>query len=139
MENKITTAQLICINTIISKSNIDKETKKVIVSGFTNGRSASSADLTQDEAAALIGHLKKPESAGPDKSKMIGKIFYYAHEMGWTKKNSKGKIVADGKRVDDFILQRGHIKKKLNEYTYKELTTLVTQFANVHKSFLSKL
>lgn len=138
MSSQITPAQLRKINTIISKRNVNKETKEAMILGFTGGRSGSSKDLYIDEAIAMIRHLETTDQNHVQAQKMRGKILYYAHEMGWhVFKN--GKWVADVKRVDEWCLKYGYIKRKLDAYTYKELPKLVTQFEAVYKHYINNL
>jgi hypothetical protein len=135
----ITKQQLVCINTIISKRNIAKEDKEVMVLGFTANRASSSKDLTFDEATAMIKHLKENDPHKDSIEKMKGKMMYYAREMGWTKTNAKNKQVCDVKRIDDWCLKFGSIKRKLDSYTFDELTKVLTQFQFVYKDYLKRI
>lgn len=138
--NKLTPAQLKCISTICQTKKISKDVKANIVSGFTNGRTETSTELTPAEATEVIRHLKEAYGDGDTKSMaaMIGKLFYYCHEMNWTKLNPKGKIVADGKKLDEWMVEYSYLKKKMNAYTYQQLPKLVSQFSEVYKSHLKK-
>ena len=134
----ITPAQLKRINTIISKRGIDKDTKAMMVEGFTAGRSTSSKDLYFAEADAFLKHLQHNDPNRDAAEKMRRKMLYYAHEMGWhTYKN--GKFVADVQRVDKWCLQFGYVKRKLDNYSYEELPKLVSQFAAVYRDYLNKI
>jgi hypothetical protein len=106
----ITPQQLKAISTLVSKQNIGKEDKAVIVQGFTGGRATSTKDLTIDEAKAMLQHLKANDPDEKKAEKMRKKIIAIAHEMGWRKfVNSIAK--ADMKRIDDFCKTRGYKKK----------------------------
>jgi hypothetical protein len=135
----ITKQQLVCINTIISKRNIGKEAKEVMVQGFSGGRASSSKDLTFAEAAAMIKHLKQNDPHKASVEKMKGKILYYAREMGWTKTNANGKQVCDVKAIDNWCLKFGCVKRKLDSYTFDELTKVLTQFQFVYKDYLKRI
>ncbi len=135
----ITKPQIGAIATMCSYANIGKEAKAIMVEGFSGGRCSSSTGLYYDEATALLKHLAAMQPADNASDKMIGKIMYYAHEMRWTKINASGKVVADGKRIDEWMLAHSYLKKKMSRYTYKELPKLVSQFAQVYKSFLNKI
>lgn len=130
---KINKAQLIALNTLVSKLKISKQHKADMVEGFSGGRETSSAELFVPEAAAMISHLKSldPEEAAADK--MRKKIISLAHEMNW---RIPGTTRADMKRIDRWCRTFGYKKKSLDNYTYRELPTLVTQFEAVHKSYL---
>lgn len=139
LERTLSTEQLRCINTIISKRNIAKEDKEVMVQGFTGNRATSSKELTFDEAAALIKHLRDNDPHKASIEKMKGKMMYYAREMGWNKINAKGKQVCDVKAIDNWCLKFGKVKRKLDSYTFDELPTILTQFQFVYKDYLKRI
>lgn len=130
MKNQISKAKLACIHALINKLHL-KGRKEEMVMGFTTGRSGSSKDLTNDEANAMIRHLKSldPEEVGAEK--MRRKIISMAHEMGW---RIPGTTKADMKHIDAWCLKYG--KKKLNQYRYKELVKIVTMFKEMYNDFL---
>lgn len=132
----ITPAQLRKINTMVSKGSINKETKEAMVLGFSRGRCSSSKDLYFSEASQFIKHLAAGDPNRQAADKMRGKILYYAHEMGWHKFKS-GRHIADVKRVDEWCLKYGYIKRKLDSYSYQELPRLVSQFEAVYKNYIS--
>jgi len=135
---QLTPAQLKCINTIVSKQNINKEIKQLIIGGFTAGRSTSSKDLCYEEAVAVIKHLKQNDPNREGADKMRKKILYYAHEMGWQQLKN-GKLVADLRRIDLWCLQFGYLKRKLDNYSYQELPKLVSQFESMYKHYIKSL
>lgn len=138
----ITANQLRKFQTIVSKQKIDEETTRTMIGGFSGGRTLSSRGLFVNEAAAIIQHIEQLSMNNEQLTaiaKMKGKIFYYAHEMHWTKLNAQKKRVADGARIDEWMLKYSYLKKKLDNYTYTELPKLVTQFENVYKHFLKAL
>ena len=131
----ITPGQLKCISTIFSTLKTDKELKADIIMGFTGGRSGSTKDLLKHEAAELIKHLKTTDPNAAAIDRMKKKILYYAHEMNWYTPDRK----VDVKRVDEWCLKFGQVKRKLDNYTYQELPNLVSQFAGVYKHYLKTL
>ena len=131
--------KLKAINTLISRYGIDKETKAMMVEGISLGRCSSSKELTDEEGVLLLQHLKDNDPHRKAIEKMKGKMFYYCHEMGWTKTNSTGRKVVDMQRLDDWCKSRSYLKKKLDWYNYKELPKLVTQFEQVYSSFIETL
>ncbi len=133
--NTINTAQLKCLNTLVSQLKIGKEDKKVMVLGFSGGRSESSKDLMSNEAADMIKHLKILDPLEKSADKMRKKIIAMAHEIGWSIAATKK---ADMKRIDDWCKKYGFKKKNLNNYTYMELPTLVAQFEKVYSDYLNK-
>ena len=138
MENHITPKQLQCISILFSKVSIAGESKQIIISGFSNGRCTSSKELLKDEAADLISHLKSLDPDEKKAEKMRRKIIRMAHEMHW-QYEYRGKNKADMKRIDGWCKTFGYLKKGLDNYTYKELPKLVSQFQVMHKQFLSKI
>lgn len=137
--NSATTSQLSAIGAMCTKANISKEAKQVMVAGFSSSGAISSKDLTIEEARQMIQHLVTLQPQDARLAKMRNKIFYYAHMMNWTKVNKAGKTVADGKRVDEWMLHYSYLKKKLSAYSYEELSKLVSQFEAVYKSHLNKI
>lgn len=138
----LTPKQLMAFNALIHKLRLVQH-KATIVQGATNGRATSSKDLYYHEATDLIVQLNlqqvKADINTEKINKMRGKIMYYAHQMNWTKKNSADKTVADGKRIDEWMVKFSYLKKKLNAYKYAELPKLVSQFAEVYKAFLKNI
>lgn len=131
--------KLKAINTLVSKYGIDKETKAMMVEGFSLGRCSSTKDLYDEEATLMLQHLQANDPNKAAIEKMKGKIFYYCHEMGWTVLKTSGKRVVDMKRLDEWCVSRSYLKKKLDWYKYKELPKLVTQFQAVYTSFIESL
>lgn len=133
---KITPAQLTCINIMLNKLKIDKDIKEAMVLGFSNNRSTSSRDLYLLEAKAMIRHLKELDPEEKAAEVMRRKIISRAHEMGWKKPDG----AIDMKRLDDWCIKYSYLKKKINQYQYKELPMLVTIFEEkVYKQFLNAL
>jgi hypothetical protein len=127
---------------IINKCGLSAE-KDTIVLSISNGRTTSMRQLTHQESIFLIKWLKNEQERrgkihSRDISAMRGKILYYCHQMGWTKKNATGKTIADVQRFDEWALHYSYLKKKLNQYTYDEMPKLVSQFEQVYKHFLNK-
>lgn len=130
----INPGQLKALNTLVSKLNISKDDKAIIVEGFSAGRCTSSKDLYANEAVAMIRHLK---SLDPDEAKadrMRKKIISLAHEMNWRKDGR-----ADMRRIDNWCRTNSYLKKSLDRYIYTELPKLVSQFEMVYKSFLKSI
>ncbi len=138
--NKLNRQQLITLNTLVSKLNIDKESKAIMVSGFSGQRCSSSKDLFTREAAAMISHLNALAGNNPVKdeqaNKMRRKIIAYAHEMHW---HIAGTQRINMDHLNNWCKQYGMYKKELNKHSLAELPNLLTQFEFVHKDFLSKL
>ncbi len=151
--NPITSNQIIIIQTIINKDNNLKAAKEDIIKEASSGRTSSVKELLFAEADSLIKGLKKDSSFKKelDKSdpchKMRGKILSHAHELGWHKKDAKGVVIRDKAtqkpkidfdRVNNWCIQYGFGKKRLDKYTYEELPKLVWQFQQYYKKYLNE-
>lgn len=125
-----TAKQNIIFHSLIGKLKIDKETKAGLVFQFTGERTSSSAEMMFTEMQNLIHALQTPAAGGDAADRMRKKIIALAkHEMSWTMED-----------IDKFCKERGHVRHdKLNDYTLKELPSLVVQFERVHKSFIKSL
>jgi hypothetical protein len=133
-----TAKQISCIGALCSRLNISTENKVIMVQGFSAGRCTSSKELKTYEALKLIQHLMDMLPAQKDKSKMMRYIYSMCHEVGWTKTNTQGQKVADGKRFDEWATKNSYLKKSLDKYSYEELPKLVSQFQQVYKHLISK-
>jgi hypothetical protein len=112
--------------------------KAALVFSFTNGRSESSRDMTEQEAKELVYYLENITTADDPANRMRKKIISMAREMGWELRTTTGKV-ADMQRIRNWVLKYGSLKKPLNDYTINELPRLVTQFEQVYKDFLNRL
>lgn len=140
----ITKAQIIAINTAISKKGL-KDEKKKMISDVSNGRVESTSDLFFDEAHSLLMFLNADTDNKQEKiDKQVRKIFAIAYDLKWiTEKpvvNGSGKIE---KKKDYSVLYKwvndyGYLKKELREYDEKELPALITQLQKVAGYYLSK-
>lgn len=136
-----TISQIAAIHTLLSKQGL-KDDKANIVQSFTAGRTTSTKEMSMDEAAALIGHLKSMDPQDKGSDRMRNKILSMAHEMGWTLPVAgdplpvKPKVDMD--HVNAWCKSHGYLKKKLDDYTYTELPKLVSQFEEVYRSFITK-
>lgn len=125
------------IRAIMAHQGIDEESKAAMCLSVSNGDTASLRELTDAQAITIIRQLNGQPDTPPPPGKaqaMRRKIIALCHEMGW--KNTDGTI--NMTRVNAYCTQRGYLKKPLNDYTTRELPKLVTQFENLHKSFISK-
>ena len=116
---------------------INADDKEVMVAGFSGGRECSSKFLTSDEANAMIRHLQQLLGNKDDKANnMRRKMISYAHQLHW---HLPGTQKPDMPRLNAWCKQYGYLHKPLNEYTYKELPKLVSQFKAVFADILNKL
>lgn len=126
------------IYTLLGKNNLRDE-KENIVSAFTAGRTNSVRKMKESEAAALIGHLVSLDPTDNSSTKMRNKIISMGYEMRWTKPSSSGVNSIDMDHINNWCISKGYLHKKLDDYTYKELPKLVSQFEEVYKSYLNSI
>lgn len=132
----ITPPQLTAIHTLFSKNGVkEKEDKQSVIKEFTNNRTASSREMTKEEAESLISHLLGEKKVDPKCDKLRKKILSVAHEMSWKKYNGK----VDMDRINNWCKLYGMYHKNLDLHTYEELVNLVTQFDKVYKDFIKKV
>jgi hypothetical protein len=138
--NRIEKYQIKIIQTIISQKGL-REEKEQIIRDATAGRSCHVSDLFYHEAVSLISFLNG-QKEGPDRRQaMFNHIIAMANEMGWIRIHSvvTGSGIVQKKNYDDlhsWVMKFGYLKKPMNDYTYMELPTLVTQYKNVYTDWL---
>lgn len=123
------------IGALLKKLNIQDQRAELIYV-YTGGRSRSGSGLQSGEAADLIKYLKTLDPDEKMAERMRRKIIAYAHEMKWYKPGSEK---VDMERLDNWCMKFSYLKKKLNQYLYRELPALITQFESVYASFLKSI
>jgi hypothetical protein len=134
----INAAQIKKIYTLLGINKL-RDQKESIVSGFTGGKTTSVSAMTFQQATALISHLVSLDPEESSSTKMRNNIISKAYDMHWTKLNGQGERVIDMDHLNNWCISHGYLKKKLDEYTHKELPTLVSQFKAVYKSYLNSI
>lgn len=153
----ISPAQVKAVNVILRVRGL-MEDKEVIISSFTDGRTAHISEMKMHEARQLLIAYNKPEKSN---HLMLRKIIAMAHELGWIKQqtvvtnlskelkpqtvepmsvtNSKIETKKDYSALYGWVLKYGYLKKDLRKYSYNELPKLVSQLEfGPYKSYLSK-
>jgi hypothetical protein len=139
--NLITKQKLSAFHALLSKHGL-MDHKPAIVQDLSNGRATSSKDLYMEEIEPWLQQMNLSKAPQKDKrQRMVNSIIAMATEIGMVKWETR--IFRDGfhrKRnytdMHAWIEKYGYLKKHINDYTYEELPTLVTQFKNM---YLSKL
>jgi len=142
----ITPKQIKIIHTLLQKHGQMDNKKDIIKNASATGKE-STKELTQAEAAALIGYLQtsntKPETPNQDGQQMINYIIAASHEMKWI--TLKNKVEPGGRivKVNDYSkmhqeLEKLCYKKPLKKYTVPELTKLVTVIKKINLAYLQK-
>lgn len=132
------------LHTLLTATGLMVEKKNLVLS-FSKGRSESSKDLTDTEAAELVSWLRTKQTIFINKNndasnRMRRKIISMAHEMHWHILDPfpKGRrLVVDMARLNNWCKKFGYLHKNLNSYTSEELPILVTQFERAYKDYLN--
>jgi hypothetical protein len=127
---KRTVEQNKLLHTLLGQLRYDAEEKAELVRTYTNGRSASSSELTSTEAKLLIGYLR--QQADGSIRKMRSKIINIGKNIGLT--TQTGDI--DWVRLNVFLTKK--FQKKLHELTRAELPKAVTAMKAWRDSKLKK-
>lgn len=128
------------LHTLLGQTGLTAE-KTALVREFTSSRTERSSEMSVDEAARLIKHLEECQGQVPatirqadaaSANQQRRRILAVAHQLRWERKDGS----VDLKRVDAFCVERGYLKKPLNDYTQDELPKLINQFDVVLRKFL---
>jgi len=122
--------------------------KEDLVMDASSGRTSSVRDLIKLEMDGLIKHLeqklKDAQEQGLKNQSMVRmdrmrkRILSICYTLGWTTIDpEKNRHVVDQERLGTWLYKYSYLHKELNDYTYLELPTLVTQFEKLLKSTLS--
>ncbi len=123
----ITTGQIRIIKTFHGK--MEKETAKMMVRGFTGMRTEHVSDMTFAEATSMIIDLKKNDPNEKSAELMRRKLIALAYKRaGLSSRANAAQKKAVVVWLDEWCKKYGCIKKSFNNYTYKELPQLVSQF-----------
>lgn len=125
-----------CLHSLLSQKGL-MDHKRELVMSFSGGRTEHSRDMNDVEANEMIRYLRSQTDPA---DKMRKKIISMAHEMNWhSDSHWNGTQKVDMQRLNDWCVKYGFGKKKLNDYSYKELPRLVTQFEHVYLSYIKSL
>jgi hypothetical protein len=102
---------------------------------YSNGRTESAKELAVTEVEKIIKDIESHFKTVDKADVMRKKIIALAHQMRW-------ELVGGGvdmKRVNNFCINYGYLKKPLNDYSIKELPLLITQFEKATDHFIKNL
>lgn len=128
MERIITPKQIAKLHTLLAQSGM-MEQKRQLVWEASNGRTTTSKDLTHEEVTVLMNFLE--ELLGLDK--MRRKIFALAYQAGIIYGDSPEDKKMNVAKLNQFLSDRGAVKKPLNKMDKSELLKVVNQFASIVK------
>lgn len=134
-----TRQQIRAFRAMLNKLNM-QDMKDDLVLQASNGRTTHSTELTVGEMRSLLEHLggKQDQAAIARRANMMRRrIFSMCYTLGWVKYDEKEqRDVVDRARLDPWLIKYGYLHKDLQQYDYRELPKLVTQFENFLKSTL---
>lgn len=124
---------------MLNKLNM-QDMKDDLVMQASNSRTTHSTELTISEMRGLLEHLggKQDNEAMLKRSNMMRRrIYSMCYTLGWVKYDETEKrYIVDKDRLDGWLIKFGYLHKDLQQYEYRELPKLVTQFENFMKSTL---
>lgn len=136
MTTPINNNQIKRIHFLLRASGLQAQKQSLVV-GFSKGRCESTKNLSFEEARQLINYLQAEANSSPvgggrevAANRMRRKILSYCHNMKW--ENADGSVNMEA--LDKWCLHYSYLRKKLQEYTYKELPKLVSQVQKVYAS-----
>jgi hypothetical protein len=138
---KATKSQIKVLHAVLIRRGL-MDMKPALVSDQSEGRTEHSSDLKYNEMKDLIDRLNKGYEikTRTDKeasNKMRRRILSLCFNLGWTRYSIiRLKQEVDYARLHAWMMKYGYLHKAMNEYTYDELTKLVTQFESFTKTQL---
>jgi hypothetical protein len=135
-----TTQQNARLHKLLTDLRMDAEAKRDMVSQFTDGRTESSSQMYSAECQRLIDYLQQQANQAQSQQAqssdlMRKKIIGFFRKKGHVSANGK----TDMQAVHNWCVKHGYLHKPLNQYTYQELPTLVTQAERMYQSFLKAI
>lgn len=120
------------LHTLLSKLNIDKETKAILIHQYTEQRTVNSSEMDVYECQNLINHLRKmlnqnyitaPKLERSNNDELLDKqrkrLIAKFREMGFDTEDNK----ADMKRINETIFKHWH--KGINQFNKEELNKII--------------
>jgi len=139
-----TTTQNRRLHQLLSALGINEDTKMSLVHDFTQGRTASSAEMLYNECANLIGTLEiewrktKQQKAAESKYQAVenglrSTVFSLMYQLGYidNAETTKRKIYV----INGWIKKKMGSDKTLNELGIDELNRLITQLQTVNRTY----
>lgn len=145
--NEVTTQQIRYLYFLLDQLGI-RHMKSDLVTQASEGRTESARELKNLEMIDLLNHLgNKLKEAKQDNrphnqsfqhlGRMRKRILSICYSIGWTRYDpDKRRHQVDHDRLQAWLIKYGYLHKSLNDYTYLELPTLVTQMERLLKSTL---
>ncbi len=132
MKASITKSQNALIHALIAQLEI-KEQKANLINAYTSNRTASTAEMTFNEAIALIKALQ--EDKKKQLGKMQGKIIGYMKLMGYVVDSG----LEDLKRINNFIINIGTNNPRKAELWYLRKSELIKVLNQVEQRYKTQV
>lgn len=133
----ISAKQIYLFDKLTLKLRLDEEVKMDYIKKYASEADHIS-DLSSREASRLLAALSKKADGEDSGNKMRRKVIAILASYGMTSNVHLGKSqlndVPDMKKINQYILDWGYLKKPFNDYTIKELPSLITQMSNIVES-----
>ena len=124
----ITKGQLSKIHVLLSQAKLTDQ-KAMLVQSFSRGRCSSCKDLTMNEAIEFIKYLSVEDA----NNSMRRKVFALAYEAEIIWGDTPDDKRMNSAKLNKFLLERGTVKKSLNDMDREELIKTVNQFQQIVK------
>lgn len=128
IQSLITKPQLQKIHVLLNQMGLI-DNKVELVYSFSNGRVTSTKELTMEEAGFFIRHLSNCDPL----ERMRNKVFALAYEAGIIWGDSPADKKMNFIKLNNFLKERGAVKKDINKMVKPELIKTVNQFQQILK------
>jgi hypothetical protein len=126
--------------TLLSKANVDEDTRHRLVIAWTSGRTESTTDLSLQEIEDLIWKIENDFGFSNNIEGTVGAL----EELALKQKRST--VLAIAQRVglhegtsftkfNNWMETRSIHKKRLNKYTFTELDELIKQMHKIERNY----
>lgn len=104
------------------------EVKEEMVFEVTDGRTNKVTEMTSIEASDFIYRMMKIDPETDSNNRMRNKIIALAYQAAIISGTSKADIAINYHLLDNFLLAKGVVKKRLQKLSHQELIMTVSQF-----------
>ena len=122
---------------VLREAGIYTDQRRDLIDQYTSGRTQSTTLMHDAEARRLIANVRQQfaVSTGSQKAdRMRKKVIGLFRSMG---KEKSGK--ADMEYIEQWCIEKGAFKKRLNAHSTKELATLISQVSKVYEWWIKQV
>jgi ribosomal protein S13 len=126
--------------TLLSKAGFDDEARHQLVFTWTNGRTESTRQLTEEELSDIVWKLENDQtfSASPQHTVNAMMLVAIRQKRSTVLTIAQRCGIHEGtnfEKFNSFMANRSIYKKKLTEYTFTELDELIKQMHKLEANF----